>query len=200
MRDLENIQSYVSLPSRFEYLFDLRAKKAILLKSISRSSQKRFRNKNKKRSKNVFDIGKRIVTTETGYQAISRFFNTDGFGKFELVVSCGSESHESCLFFRKEDDKLAVIYFNPNYSERHDGVQYSHIVRQLLEKFGRRIRRVQAYYSPCFNVAARCSALTWEQMVNHVCYDKSPFTNKDLNLEEYSHYMTQMAYENYHLL
>lgn len=198
MRELENIHSFMAPPSKFEYLYNTISKTAILLKSISRSSRCGVGKKYNKRNKNKYDIGKRIITTESGYQAILRFFKQDRFQEYELVVSCGSETHESCLFLRKDDDGLSVIYFNPNYSERQDGVQYCHIIRQLLEKFGRKIHRSQAYYSPCFNVMARCSALTWEQMVNHICYGKSPFTNTNLQLEDYTHYITRSAYLNYH--
>lgn len=198
MRELEDIHSFTAPSSKYEYLYNSKCKKAILLKSISRKSQSRFGKKYNKRNKNKYDVGNRIITTESGYQAILRFFKQENFQDFELVVSSGSETHESCLFFRKDGDGFAAIYYNPNYSERHDGVQYSHVVRQLLHKFGRKMKRIQAYHSPCYNVSAQCSALTWEQMMNHLCLGLSPFSNDNLALEEYTHCMTQSAYSNYH--
>lgn len=42
MRELEDIHSFTAPSSKYEYLYNSKCKKAILLKSISRKSQSRF--------------------------------------------------------------------------------------------------------------------------------------------------------------
>lgn len=192
------MHSFTVPPSKYEYIYNSKYKKAILLKSISRLSQARFGRKYNKRNKNKYDVGNRIITTESGYQAILRFFKQEDFQDFELVVSAGSETHESCIFIRKDGDGYEAIYYNPNYSDRQDGVQYSHVVRQLFHKFGRKLKRIQAYHSPCFNLRAQCSALTWAEMMNHMSLGLSPFSSNTHVLEDYKHYVTQSAYSAYH--
>lgn len=196
IKEQENIQSFTA--HNIEYLYNVNNKTAILLKSISRPTQRRYRkNKTNRRQKVDYDIAKRITTVSVGINAIRKFFSE--FNNFELVVPCGSLSHECCIFFRKDDsNRLDTIYYNPNYSQVHDGVESSTVVRQLLTEMKGGISSKRAFYSPNGNVAGQCSAVTWHKMFDFVCNGCSPFNDEgSLGLEDYRHHTTTLSYNRY---
>lgn len=139
MRQLPNIYSHTQHPSKFEYLYNPTTKKAILLKIISKTSRKLFTRKRNRRSRVQYDTAKRIITTHTGFNEVMSFFREPKFVGYDLVVSCGSLVHDSCLFLRKKDDGIEVVYFNPNRSSVQESVQYSQRVDVFLKQFGRKV-------------------------------------------------------------
>lgn len=94
--------------------------------------------------------------------------------------------------------KYDAVYYNPNYSDATQGVESNTINKDILKSFSTTLRSVQAYHSPCGNVRSRCSALTWQELYNHVNNGISPFQNDNLNLEDYRHIMTAYSYNKYH--
>lgn len=139
MRQLRNIRQHTQLPSKFEYLYNPIAKKAILLKVISKTSKKAFVHKSNRQRRIEYDTAERIITTRTGYNEVMSFLREEKFRGYELVVSCGSLIHDSCLFIRKMDDGIDVVYYNPNRSSVQQSVQYSQRVHIFLKQFGRKV-------------------------------------------------------------
>lgn len=182
-----------------DYLYNVKTNTAILLKSITRPTQRRYRNKKTNRKQQVkYVIGKRITTVSVGINAIRSFFAN--FHNYELVVPCGSLNHECCLFFRKNNfNRLDAIYYNPNYSLIHDGVESSTVVKQLLVEMKSAISTKRAFYSPSGNVVGERSAVTWSKMFDHVVNGFSPFNdnNGSLGLEDYHHNTTTSSYNRY---
>lgn len=164
-----------------------------MLKSISRESQPLFISKRNKRQ-NQYDSAKRITTTLCGKQAIRHFLKEKN--EYTLVVPIGNVRHEACIFFKINNSKLEAIFFNPNYSEIHDGVEYSKIAHSLVTSLG--INKTMSYYAPNGNVDSECCKLTWVEIFNHLIENKNPFKRNDILLENYDRMITQHTYERYH--
>lgn len=160
MRQLPNIHSHTQFPSKFEYLYNPITKKAILLKIISKTSRKSlFVRKSNRRSRIQYDTAKRIITTKTGFNEVLGFFREEQFRGYELVVSCGSLVHDSCLFLRKTSDGIDVVYFNPNRSSVQQSVQYSQRIDIFLKQFGRKVTLHSCENDLCvFNMNPFCLA------------------------------------------
>lgn len=116
---------------------------------------------------------------------------------YQLAVSIGSYYHEACLFFKKHNESLQCIYFNPNYSSKTRGVQFNRIAKEVLASLGRTLVKVQSFWSPCGNLEGLCSLLTWERIYNSVQNGDTPFDNESLNLRDYNHLQTEHTYKKY---
>lgn len=162
---------------------------------MAKSSVQQFRKRVYKKSKIDHDKSKRCTTTGVGKLAISYFMNNEALPDYSLVVDCGSLSHEVCIFFKKIDGLLHAIYFNPSYSDTHDGVASSEIAKVLLSSFRNGIHSIQAYYCPTGNVGSSCVGITWDQIYNHIWGGMSPFDRDDITLDDYSKLSTLHTYQ-----
>lgn len=161
-------------------------KTAVLLKNVSKLKAPAFSKTNKK-PKNEYDTGNRSIATTVGKLAIESFFRNDQFNNFTLAVPCGNYTHECCSFFRKNNEVIDAIFYNPSYSDVTRGVRSNKVVKELLKSLS--LGNIQSYYSPCGNVDGRCSALVWVEIHKLVINGDSPFIN-GANLEDYSRFMT----------
>lgn len=198
MRRYKQIEAFIDSTKNCEYLYNDEKKTAVLLKCVIKKTRKLFHKKFVRTEKNPYDLGNRETTVSVARCMILSFLNHQKFHNYHLVVSIGSRDHESCIFFRNMDVGMEAIYFNPNYSEKHDGAQYSQIGYHLMTSFGNTIRRIRAYYSPSGNTSGKCSAITWERIFEHVCNGLSPFHDNNLQLEDYNHFTTTYSYRKYH--
>lgn len=199
IRDIKRIRGVKSYKfGGFEYLYNEHHKTAVLLKYIAKWSRKFFKTKLNKRPKNKNDEANRIITTLYGKDGIMHFLNNSTFEKYTLSVSVGSMIHESCMFFRNDKSIINAIYFNPSYSTVHDGPQYSKYAHQLCTFFKKKLNNIRAYYSPSGNVEAECSKLTWKEIFNHLCNGDNPFTNDNIELQEYTYCFTRKTYNKYY--
>lgn len=194
IRGRNNIKSYTF--KNIEYLFNEETKTALVLKCIARTTTKAFCKKSYKKTKIVFDIGKRCTTVSNGVAAIRHFFSI--FAGYDLVIACGSLDHECCVFFRQDDKgKLEAIYFNPNYSVEQDGVESSRVVKALFISLKKKLIKKQSFYAGCGNTGGLCSAFTWERIHQHVCDGLTPFNDDGLILEDYWHNTTASSHHRY---
>lgn len=196
IRKMDQITTLVDPRAKIEYFLNGEKKTALLLKSVARVSLQSFVRKRNRRSKIVDDVANRIIPTLTGYRAVNFFYKEEKFKHFDLVVPCGNAKHEAAMFFRKNENKLDVIFFNPNYSDVQDGVQRNNVAAKFLDEFGGTIRSIRAYHAPNGNEDSQCSAWTWQEIANHICHGTSPFINE--TLENYSQNMTENTYKRYH--
>lgn len=184
MTECDHIRTYEH--NNIEYLFNNSTKAAVMLKSVVHVTQKR---KNK-RHPNPYDIGARHTTTSVGKCALLHFMNNDHFTDFDLAVPIGSQSHEACLFFRKQMGLFEAIYFNPNYSEQRRGTQSSVIASALLNN--KSLGRVRAFHST--NFEGKCSFLTWNLITNFMMHGVTPFDDPTIDLGDYNHIATEYQY------
>lgn len=189
--------SYKKPKEKYEYLFNKNHNTAVLLKSISRSSQRLFEGKRNKR-RNKYDEANRITTVLCGKLAIQHFLNQEKFLRYTLAVPIGSVRHEACIFFRNAGVNIEAIFFNPSFSTLHDGVEYSSIAKELIESLRGRLNKTMAYFSPTGNVESQCSKIAWIEIFNHVHYNKNPFERKEILLEDYNRLITAQTYKRYH--
>lgn len=139
-----------------EYLINEAKKSAVVLKYVVRKTTKAFLTKSYKQTKIEYDIAKRCTTVSNGIRLIRKFFNI--YPNFDIVVPCGSLSHECCVFFRKDAaGKFRAIYFNPNFSTIQNGVESSKIVKELFVMMRGALVEKRSFYSPCGNVDGECS-------------------------------------------
>lgn len=179
-----------------EYLINEAKKSAVVLKYVVRKTTKAFLTKSYKQTKIEYDIAKRCTTVSNGIRLIRKFFNI--YPNFDIVVPCGSLSHECCVFFRKDAaGKFRAIYFNPNFSTIQNGVESSKIVKELFVMMRGALVEKRSFYSPCGNVDGECSALTWKKVHDLVCDGSTPFMDHSLHLEDYSHNTTLASYNRY---
>lgn len=192
IRDHRDTRSF--LDDNDEYFLNDAKKTAVVLKYVIRKTTKSFLARSYKQTKIKHNIAKRCTTVSNGIRLIRKFLNM--FPNFDLVVPCGSLSHECCVFFRK-DVKFRAIYFNPNYSNIQNGVESSKIVQEMFNTMRGALVEKRSFYSPCGNVDGECSALTWKMVYNLVCDGSSPFMDNSLHLEDYSHNTTLSSYYRY---
>lgn len=198
IRKAPNILSYTHPRSKVEYLFNVKHKIALVLKSVAKVTDKM---KKKRKSKFPHDFAKRVITTQSGYNAVKDFYRNSEFKGYELIVPSGDNVHEVCLFFREYPERgYDTIFFNPNYSEIQDGVQTNKVAKAFTKHFGRTIHRQRAYHSSDGNVGSNCSAATWEQIFNAICNGSSPFENPLIELHSFDHHMMEKTYHEYHNL
>lgn len=183
----------------YGYYVNDERKTAMFSKCIARVSTPMFRKRVYRKSKNIYDTSNRISTTGVGKVAITYFMNNELFSDYSLVVDCGSLSHEVCIFFKKINGSLHAIYFNPSFSDIHDGAASSYVVATLLRSFGNAIYSIQAYYSPTGNVASNCAGIAWEEIYNHIWGGVSPFDRDDITLADYSKLCTLHTYQTHWL-
>lgn len=183
----------------FEILFNEETKTALILKSATEVRQKSFTKKKRKKKKNKHDKAKRGTTVLSIHHCASAFLNNEEFQHYELAMSIGSQSHEGCVFLRKNGlRRLEAVYYNPNYSIKQDGVQSSAAAKDLLMSFGNTLQKIEAYHSKCGNEDAKCAGLAWKELFNFIYHGASPFGNDKLKLENYNHYTTSSSYTRYH--
>lgn len=195
IRANKNIKSHKN--DNIEYLYNDKTETAILLKCAAKLPVKQFNKRKIKRTTNENDYAKRDTTTLRVRNAILHFMNHKDFKNYGIVVSVGTITHDSCVFFRKYETHIEAIYFNPNYSDIQEGVQSSKLVNGLLSSFHTVIRRIRSYYSPDGNIDGLCSGLTWKQMFSYVWEGLSPF-DEHVHLDDYSHLTTLQSHKRYH--
>lgn len=180
-----------------EYLYNDENKTALILKCVNRLSVNQFSKKTIKRAKNKNDKYNRCTTVDVVKNAITLFLNHVDYSCYELVVPVGTVDHECCVFFSKNGNTFQSIYYNPNYSLIHDGVESSALANALLKEMGQNLRSIRSYYSLSGNVDDECSGFVWEEIFNFIKNGNSPFGNDSLNLEDYNHFTTQKTYDRY---
>lgn len=183
--------------NKIGYVYNKENKTALVLKCVTKLDQPQHVKKTIRRSVNKYDKYKRTTSVNVGKNAISYMLNNPEFTNYEIVIPIGSLDHEACIFFKKNEDLIEAIYFNPNFSVVQQGVQSSKIGKAILKSVGEDLKKIRAYYSPCGNVASMCSALVWEEIFNHVNNGSSPFANTELSLEDYNHFTTTSTYNRY---
>lgn len=181
-----------------EFLFNQSTKTAVYLKFVINLAKRRFVCKRNRSYENVHDFAYRTTTTSVGRNAIHYFLNQPQFKGFDLVVPVGSHIHEACLFVRKDGGGMTIIYYNPNYSGKTQGTQYSKVMIELVKSLGQSVTNIKTYYSRYGNPAGKCSVLVWKEIFNHVIDGKSPFRNPNLKLEEYNLLKTTFSAKKYH--
>lgn len=194
IRGRSDIKSYRA--KSIEYLYNEEKKTAIVLKCIARSTTKQFRKRTYKKTEIVFDIANRCTTVSNGAAAIRHFFIA--FPEYDLAISCGSMDHESCVFFRQDgQSKLRAIYYNPNFSEQQEGVQFSKMVKELFVSLRGKLIEKQAFYEDDGNVGGNCSGVTWKKLYELLCDGESPFDDGSLQLEDYRYNTTASSHHRY---
>lgn len=193
--EINGIEEFKFENYSYEFLVNSSMKTAVYLKCVSKMKVNIFLKKYK-RMKNVHDISKRMTTTTVGSAMINYFFNDDKFKDYTLAVSCGNYSHECCCFFRKNENGLAAIYYNPSYSEKVRGVRKNANTTKLLQSL-KSLNKIQSYYAFCGNVLGICSGMTWAEIYTLMVNGISPFTNKNINLENYNSCVTPYSYKKY---
>lgn len=196
IRNTGKVESYYLKRYNAEFLYNDETKTAMLLKYIIKPTKDGFVQRKKRVYKCPYDRWKRITTVSVARRLIIHFMNHPQFMHYELAISVGSYYHEACLFFRKYRGRLEVIYFNPNYSKRTRGVQFSRTATDVLTSLGRVVTKVQAFWSQCGNKDGECSKLTWRR-VHDFLFGDSPFDDKNLKLTDYNHYATAYSYSKY---
>lgn len=197
IRNHPGIESYYG-KDRAEFLYSKRYKTAVLLKYVAKISRRQFISRANKKTKHKFDIKKRITTTLCGKKHINHFLKQAQFKNYTIVTSVGSMDHESCMFFQRNDNsKIDAIFFNPNYSDLHDGVEYSKFAHKLSLSFGENINSVRAYYSSSGNVEGECTKHVWKAIFNMLCKGENAFTRRNIDLEDYTRCFTQKTYKRY---
>lgn len=197
IRKQEGIECYRN-KDKVEFLYSKRFKTAVLLKFVAKISKKQFLRRANKKSKHKYDKKKRITTTLCGKLHIDRFLKNPQFKGYTVVTSVGSIAHETCMFFQMENKcNVDAIFFNPNYSDIHDGVEYSKIAHKLALCFGTNLKKVKAYYSTTGNVEGQCSKHVWESIFNLLCNNENPFQKPDIDLQEYTRCFTEKTYNRY---
>lgn len=186
MTECDHIRAYEH--NNIEYLFNNSTKTAVILKSVVRVT----RGRKKKCYKNPYDKGARHTTTSVAKCALLHFMNNDHFNNFDLAVPIGSQSHEACLFFRKQMGLFEAIYFNPNYSVKRRGTQSSVIASELLKNSS--LERIRTFHSKSCNVEGKCSFLTWDLITNFIMHGVTPFDDPAIDLEDYNHIATEYQY------
>lgn len=191
------IKSIINTDFNHEFLYNEESHTAVLLKCVVSGRKDTFKKKGYKKTKNEFDEANRDTTVYCAKASILSFLNDQRFEKFQLAIPCGSQVHETCVFLRKKIDNFEAIYYNPNFSVKKDGVESSKTTNDLMKSFGERLVNIQSYYSPNGNIENNCSGWTWKEVFNHIYCGLTPFDNKNLKLEDYSHFTTPSSYERY---
>lgn len=195
---LENENVFQIAHGNHDYLLNRKSETAVLLLFTVVASERLFLKKWNKKYKNPFDIAKRITTVDVVHKEVVWFLNNEKYKNYELVVSVGSHLHESCVFFRNKHSFWEAVYFNANFSQKTQGVQSSRSAIHLMRSMGKKLVKIESYWSPCHNMKGRCSYHTWKTIHNHLCNGFSPFENDRLNLKDYNHLMTIYSYDKYH--
>lgn len=186
----------------FDFLINANYKSAVLLSFTVVESQSKFLKAWNRKYKNPYDVAKRITSVNVVHKQIVWFLNNTNYKDHTIVVSTGSHLHKSCIFVRNitrnNETCFEAIYFNANFSQKTQGVQFSRTANGLLRKLGKKLVNIQSYYSPCHNRKGRCSYHTWKSIYNHLINGFSPFENVKVNLKDYKHYMTEYSYQKYH--
>lgn len=191
------VSTYAAKNSYGEFLCNTNSKTAVYLKFVAKLA-KRSTTKTNRRYENDYDIAHRLTTTTVGKNAVLHFFSNPQFKDFDLVVPTGNHFHEACIFVRKRDECMKIIYYNPNRSIHTNGVQYNQVTAQLIRMLGKKVESVEAFHSKCGNLKGKCSVLNWEIIFSHVINGNSPFRNNNLPLEDYKHLVTSYSYKKYH--
>lgn len=191
MKSSGQILSYSTDNSYGEFLYNKETKTAVFLKFVAKLAKMwhKYKSKRNRPYKNSNDIANRLTTTTVGRNAIFHFVNNPLFNDFDLVVPAGNHVHETCLFVRKQGDHMKVICYNPNRSERTNGVEFNQVSVELMKMLGNKVESVKAYHAECGNFKGKCSVLCWEVIFSHVINGNSPFRNPELQLEDYEHFV-----------
>lgn len=196
IREMENIRAYTHPKYKDEYLYNTKTKTAVLLKCVSKISKKLFVKKPRKSDENPNDIMNRTITTVSGYISVQNFFKA--FDGYVLCVPSGHKVHETCFFFKKNGEKLDIIFYNPNSSYIQDGTESNNVAKAFVNHFGKKRRSsVLAYHDITGNEFGKCCALAWEQISNFICLGLSPFKRKNISLEPFDGIMSETSRKRY---
>lgn len=185
--------------SHFSYLVNKEAKTALLLKCVTKQSKKAFQQKRSRQSYNRHDAMRLSTTVSEGKKGINFFLNKPEYAGYTIALSTANYKHECCVFFRKENNQINRIFFNPNYSKTVHGVQRNNIAAALLSSWGKRPAETRAYNADCGNTDGKCVTLVWNEIFKMLCIGISPFDNTKLQLHDFSRCLTdttRLRYKN----
>lgn len=170
-----------------DFVVNERLRTAVVLAYVVKDSNREFVKKHGTKSTNNYDIAKRITTVDVVRREAMWFLFNEKYVDYSLAITTGSNVHESCVFLRRINEKYHAIYFNPNYSIKTHGVQYSESSVKFMKSFGKSYEKIESFHAPCHNLSGKCTYQSWQAIYKFIVDGFSPFENTQIKLADSFH-------------
>lgn len=142
--------------NHWNYLVNITYKRAVMLHSVAYPTRPHGSGGRNLGVRFAADYANRVCTVSVGKRGIQEFFRF--YPGFRLVVSVGSEVHDTCLLIKRNPHIYDFVWYNPN-----PGETVNRCAKDLMRKLSPpSFRLSRSFNDPDGNRHARCSELVWE--------------------------------------